>query len=132
MSLESDKFWCVALFVKPIQLYQQEKWRKLQHKKFREWIYIYYQFYSCSFYIKFKACNYPLHYNFVKASYYLNNRNIKNSFWIDKKSFGIVRFNKCFFLINDLTFASFSQWQKYGNSSITSFLCIYGYMLKKG
>ena len=42
-------------------------------------------FYSFSFYIKLKACNYPLHYNFVKVRHYLNNRNIKNYFWIDKK-----------------------------------------------
>ena len=42
-------------------------------------------FYSCSFYIKLKACNYPLHYNFVKVSHYLNNCNIKNSFSIDKR-----------------------------------------------
>ena len=42
-------------------------------------------FYSCLFYIKLKAYNYQLHYNFVKFSHYLNNRNIKNSFWIYKK-----------------------------------------------
>ena len=42
-------------------------------------------FYSCSFYIKLKAYNYQLHYNFVKVSHYLNNRNIKNYFWIYKK-----------------------------------------------
>ena len=36
-------------------------------------------FYSCLFYIKLKAYNYPLRQNFEIVNYYLNNNNNKNS-----------------------------------------------------
>ena len=53
-------------------------------------------FYSCLFYIKLKICNYSLLHNFAMVSHYLYNR----------KSFCLLRFNKCFFL--DLNFERFS------------------------
>ena len=43
---------------------------------------------------------------FAMVNHYLNKRKIKALFELIKKSFGMVKFNKCFFL--ELNFASFS------------------------